>query len=217
MYKIILHIMILMVPLSAYTQEGNEVLKGIVVNAKSMEPIPWVSLKSSLQLTLSNQDGFFEIRVKKADLVALSHVGFQPRTWLVGDTLSKPVEIFLEENVVELGEVEVNAFLSEEQFKGEVIQSLPKYHYQNNLAARNLQLIKKVFHWGYFYDYASYNTFFKHSKSVSEVSFLSSNPSVGLFKAFRQAGSRRNFSSAYFPNFVPHRPALRKRNQITAP
>ena len=215
MYKIILPLILLMIHLSAYSQEGNEVLKGIVVNAKTMEPIPWVSLKSRLQLTLTNQDGIFEIKVNKADIITLSHVGFEPRTWLVGDIPSKPVEIFLEENVVELGEVEVKAFLSEEHIKREILHTLPRYHYENNLAARNLQLIKEIYNLGYLYDYSSYDSYFRHSKSVNEVSFFSSNPSVGVFKAFRQVGARRNFNSPPFPHYLPAGQTLRKRNPIT--
>lgn len=65
------------------------------------------------------------------------------------------MEILLEVNVVELGEVAVNAFLSEERFKKEVLHSLPRYHNENSLAARNLQLIKEVYQWGYLYDYSS--------------------------------------------------------------
>lgn len=173
---------------------------GRVLDSNSKQPIAFASLKSGYQQSITDKEGAFKIKAKMGETIVISHIGFQAMLWKVGESTGTPIEIFLEEKVVELNEVEVNAFVSEERFKNEILNAVPKYDYENKLASRNLQLIKQVYQLGYFYDYSSYNTFFKNVKSVNEVSFFSSNPSVGILKAIRQMGLRKKLESSPFPN-----------------
>src|SRR5690606_6219706 len=133
----------------------------------------------------------FKISVNPGDHLVISHIAYQSAIHVVRSGLGSPLEILLEEKVVDLSEVEVNAFISEERFKQEILLAVPKYDYHYKQADRNLQMIKKIDPLDYAYDFSSYNTLFKNAKSINEVSFFSSNPSVGLLKAIRQIGSRK--------------------------
>src|SRR5690606_3585253 len=103
------------------------------------------------------------------------------------------VEVLLEERVVELSEVEVNAFISEERFKREVLMAVPKYEYENKLVERNRQMIRQIVPLGYAPETSPYGLF-KDAKSVDEVRFFSTNPSMGLLKALKQIGQKRTFT-----------------------
>ena len=58
--------------------------------------------------------------------------------------------------MVELSEVEVSSFISEGQFKEEVLKAVPKYDYEYKVTARNVQMVKQIVPLGYTPDLKPY-------------------------------------------------------------
>jgi len=197
--------MVMFTVMQVAAQQESFILSGRILDAKSKLPISIAILKKGGQLVITNATGEFKVNAKPGDHLVISHIAYHPAIYVVGTGMASSLEILLEEKVVNLSEVEVNAFISEERFKQEILLAVPKYDYESKLAVRNLQAIRKIVPLGYSYDFSSYNTLLKNAKSVHEVSFFSSNPSVGLFKAIRQIGSRKTIKD------VPPLPINRQR------
>jgi len=190
LYNYIILVLFLVTPYYGFAQQGNVVLSGRVLDGKSRLPVSIASLKNGKQLVITGAKGEFTISVKPGDHLLISHIAYKPTVYIVGTGMAF-LEILLEEKVVDLSEVEVNALISEERFKYEILLAVPKFDDKNKLAARNLLMIRQIVPISYAYDFNSYNTVFKNGKNVNEVSFFSSNPSVGLLKAIRQIGNRK--------------------------
>lgn len=190
LYRYLIPVLLLTAPFCGVAQQENLVLTGRVLDRKSRLPISIASLKNGQQLVLTDAIGEFTISAKPGDHLLISHIAYKPTVYVLGTGMA-PLEILLEEKVVDLSEVEVNALISEERFKYEILLAVPKFDDKNKLAARNLLMIRQIVPISYAYDFNSYNTVFKNGKNVNEVSFFSSNPSVGLLKAIRQIGNRK--------------------------
>jgi len=182
-----------LIVLQASAQQEGFILSGQVLDASTRTPVSIVSLQNGEKLILANAKGEFQIRVKVGDHLLISHTAYKPAVHVVEQNMGSFVEILLEERVVELSEVEVNAFISEERFKREVLMAVPKYDYEHKVAERNLQMVKQIVPLGYAPEVNPYGLF-KDATSVNEVSFFSTNPSMGLLKALKQIGQKRTFT-----------------------
>jgi hypothetical protein len=217
-YSHLILVSFLTTPFYGFAQPEDVILSGRVLDGKSRLPISIASIKNGQQLVLTDAIGEFTIIAQPGDHLLISHVAYEPRVYVVGTGMVF-LEISLEEKVVDLTEVAVNAFISEERFKNEVLLAVSKHDYENKLIARNLHMIRQIVPLGYAYDFTSYNTFLKKTKNVHEVSFFSSSPSVGILKAIRQIGSRKTIKDV--PPLLRNRPTVRKSylpaNDIFAP
>src|SRR5690554_4277183 len=86
--------------------------------------------------------------------------------------MDSPLDILLEEDVVELSEVEVQSFIAEKRFKAEVLNPVVNNGYENSLATRNLKLVKLIVPQGYAHDFSSYNSLSINAENMTEVSFF---------------------------------------------
>lgn len=187
--------------LQASAQQEGFLLSGRVLDAQSKEPVSIASLQDGRELVLTNVKGEFKVKVKPGDRLLVSHTAYEPISYVV-EAGSSSIEILLVEKMVELSEVEVSSFISEGQFKEEVLNAVPKYDYEHKVAARNMQMVNQIVPLGYAPDFNPYGLF-KDATSVDEVSLFSTNPSMGLLKALKQMGQRRTFK----PPPSPMRPS----------
>lgn len=202
MYKYLLPLLLFAEPVCCLAQEDSFVLSGTVVERQSKEPIASVSVRSRQQFTTTDANGEFKIMVRPGDTLVISHISYQQTNYRVEAASGYSTEILLDEKVVDLREVEVNAFMPEERFKREVLMAVPKYDYENKLVERNRQMIRQIVPLGYAPESNPYGLF-KDATSVSEVRFFSTNPSMGLLKALKQIGQKRTF----IPPPSPTRPS----------
>ena len=191
-YSALVVFIFLAASLDGLAQQDAFILSGKILDATSRQPISIASLQNGRELILTNVKGEFQIKVKPGDLILISHTAYQPAVYTVETAIDSSLEILLEEKVVNLSEVEVRSHLSEERFKQEVLSAVPKYEYENKLAERNRQMIRQIVPLGYAPESNPYGLF-KDAKSISEVSFFSTNPSMGLLKALKQIGQKRTF------------------------
>src|SRR5690554_3870392 len=192
-YAFFAFLLILAIPFCGFAQQESFILSGRILDANTRAPISIVSLQNGKTLILANARGEFQLKVKPGDHLVISHTAYKPAVYIVEAGEDSPLEILLEEKVVELSEVEVNAFISEERFKREVLMAVPKYDYEHKVAERNLQMVKQIVPLGYAPEVNPYGLF-KDATSVNEVSFFSTNPSMGLLKALKQIGQKRTFT-----------------------
>ena len=173
----------------ALAQQDGFLLSGRVLDGRTKEPISIASLQNGRELILTNVKGEFNIKTSRDDRLLISHTAYRPKIYVVEGNESSVVEINQKEKMVDLFEVEVSPFPIEEAFKQEVLKEVPQYEYENKVMIRNQYMIKQIVPLGY--DYSSY---FKHAKSVSDISFFSNNSAVGLLKAIRDL-KRKEFRS----------------------
>lgn len=182
-------VIFLLIVLQASAQQERFFLSGRVLDAQSKEPVSIASLQNGRELILTNVKGEFKIQTSSGDRLLISHTAYRPQIYVVEGKESSVIEIFLEEKMVDLFEVEVSPFPTEEAFKQEVLKEVPEYEYENKVMIRNQYMVKQIVPLGY--DYTSY---FKHVKSVNDISFFSNNSAVGLLKAIRDL-KRKEFRS----------------------
>ena len=182
-------IMFVLIVAQASAQQESFVLSGWVFDAQSKEPVSIASLQNGRELILTNVKGEFQILTRRGDRLLISHTAYQPAFYIVDTTSDAQVEILLKEKLVDLFEVEVSPFPTEEAFKQEVMEAVPRYHYENTVLLRNQSMAKQIVPLGY-----DYNSYFKHVKSVDNISFISNNGAVGLLKAIRDL-KRKEFRS----------------------
>jgi hypothetical protein len=181
--------LLLVSPIYGFAQQEGFILSGRVLDAQSKEPVSIASLQNGRELILTNVKGEFKIQTSRGDRLLISHTAYQPKIYIVNGNETSVIEILLEEKLVDLFEVEVSPFPTEEAFKQEVMEAVPRYHYERSLMLRNQSMAKQIVPLGY--DYSSY---FKHVKSVNEISFISNNGALGLLKAIRDL-KRKEFRS----------------------
>ena len=195
--------LLLVSPISGIAQQEGFILSGRVLDNRTKEPISIASLQNGRELILTNVKGEFKIQTSRGDRLLISHTAYQPKIYIVDGNETAVIEILMEEKTVDLLEVEVSPFPTEEAFKQEVMEAVPRYHYENTVLLRNQSMAKQIVPLGY-----DYNSYFKHVKSVNEISFISNNGAVGLLKAIRDL-KRKEFRS---PS-----PSQRMRREIWYP
>jgi len=173
-------IMFMLIVVHAPAQQESFILSGRVLDSGTKEPISIASLQNGRELILTNVKGEFKIQTSRGDRLLISHTAYQPQIYVVEEKEGSVIEIFLEEKTVDLFEVEVSPFPTEEAFKQEVMEAVPRYHYENSVLLRNQSMAKQIVPLGY-----EYSSYFKHVKSVDNISFISNNGAVGLLKAIR--------------------------------
>lgn len=173
-------IMFVLIVAQASAQQEGFLLSGRILDARSKEPVSIASLQNGRELILTNVKGEFKIQTSSGDRLLISHTAYQPQIYIVEGKESSVVEIFLEEKMVDLFEVEVSPFPTEEVFKQEVLKEVPPYEYERKVLIRNQHMVKQIVPLGY-----EYTSYFKHVKSIDNISFLSNNGAVGLLKAIR--------------------------------
>lgn len=181
----------------APAQHERILLSGRVLDAQSMEPVSIASLQNGRELILTNVKGEFKIQTRSGDRLLISHTAYEPKIYVVSGKEAPTIEILLEEKLVDLFEVEISPFVTEEAFKNEVLNAVPRHDYRTSVMVRNQQMMKQIVPLAY-----DYKAMLKHAKSINDVSFLSTHPSVGLLKAIRQV-KRRGFYSPPAPRRVP--------------
>src|SRR5690554_2173817 len=135
-YTHFVFLLILATPFYSFAQQDHFILSGQVLDATTRGPITIVGVQNGETFILANAKGEFQIKVKDGDHLLISHTAYKPAVHVVDRSMGSSVEIFLEERVVELSEVEVNAFVSEERFKRGILMAVPKYEYENKLVER---------------------------------------------------------------------------------
>lgn len=116
-------------PQAGYAQDKEELhivqVSGLVMNADSTQTIPGVHVfnKRSGRGDITDYKGWISKAFLAGDVLIISAIGFENREVVVPDNVGDrwTVIFALEEDSVDLGEVEVNPFPSEELFKEAIL------------------------------------------------------------------------------------------------
>ena len=117
-----------LISLSAF---GQTTVSGIIENAETKEPIPYVNIGilNKNKGTVSNENGEFTLEIPTefiSDTIKVSSIGYESKTFIVVDFISKLKEsrsIKLSEKVIELNEVVVSAKKLKEKILGNKTKS----------------------------------------------------------------------------------------------
>jgi len=125
MKNILLSIALLFCVFSVEAQEGYFSVKGKILSADSLQPIPNVNIVSELSRygTITNQDGFFIIKSKTVDTLWVSCVGFDTKEVPIRkDSILDNILIInmIRSNII-LDSVEIFPFPDYETFKREIV------------------------------------------------------------------------------------------------
>lgn len=87
-------------------------LSGIVSDAASSFPLAYtaVNIDGTYRATWANEKGFFSIPVAAGEKIIFTHVGFEPKSFIVPDTFSTDIVsigVFMHEDTIELTTVEI--------------------------------------------------------------------------------------------------------------
>jgi hypothetical protein len=104
--------------------------KAKLVNAKNNEPVIFANIINSKSLTgaISDSAGFFIILADHADMLRITSIGYQPRMFLVNDSmrfLFYVPQIKLQEKIYELGNVDVHFLGTYQEFKYRILHTSP--------------------------------------------------------------------------------------------
>lgn len=165
--------------------------KGRVLALDSRSPIVGVHFRSSNQQGVSDKDGYFEIPVKRGDLVLISHVAFQSLEYSISRE-GLPREIFLTPGEQELGEVTVTSMPSEAELK-QLLLKTPYAPSQIEVNLRqNISYMNTIYRLrNHHTDNSIDNVIKKLGSGNGEATFFSTNPSMGILgviRSFRKQG-----------------------------
>ena len=138
------------------TEEKQKIyqLSGMVVNARTDEPIPYVRVMvNRTHGVLSNQDGFYSVPVKEGDTLRFNHVGYYPELFSVKDYLDSYqnresqylyVVNYMREDTVTLPTVNIFPYDTPEELRAAVVNMTIDENSPEAIAQRNLD--PKVMH-----------------------------------------------------------------------
>ena len=99
---------------------------GRIVDSQTNIPVPnaHVYIKKSGRGVNSNYHGFFTLPVEGGDSIVASSVGFEPRLYVIPESYNDNITfvVHMEYDTVYLKEVTVRPFLSEREFKKQVLE-----------------------------------------------------------------------------------------------
>lgn len=126
MKNILLSIALLFCVFSVEAQEEYFSVKGKILTADCLQPIPNVNIVSELSRygTITNQEGFFIIKSKTVDTLRVSCVGFDTREVPIrkDSILDNTLIINLIRSNIMLDSVEIYPFPDYETFKKEIVK-----------------------------------------------------------------------------------------------
>ncbi len=132
--------------LYAQTDTLYVLISGKLKDSKTQEVIPYatVYLKNTKKGTISNDSGYFEVRVVKTDTVRISSVGYKKLEMTVAEFLKMNNSIiYMEPSVHTLSEVVVRALPTYQQLKLLIVNAEPSYEEKQHIIFQeNLEKLK---------------------------------------------------------------------------
>ncbi|MEQ8471295.1 MAG: hypothetical protein RIC35_08915 [Marinoscillum sp.] len=174
---------------------GQEITVGQVIDLQSREPIPFAHIISATLGTTSNLEGKFRMPVNVGDTLLITHVNFEPFRAIV---TSDSMNIFLKPSDVLLNEVIIGLLPSEAQFKQEILESRVEPTKEEKAATETMQMAKTLFLAGYTPEMNSLDNYKDYIKGPQGVSILSSDPSKGIIKSFKNLN---RYQSLFHTNY----------------
>lgn len=132
------------------TEDANKIyqLSGMVINARTSEPIPYARIMvNRTHGVLSNDDGFYSVPVTQKDTLRFNHVGYHPEILVVRDYLedyqnrgSQYIYIvnYLREDTVTLPTVNIFPYDTPEELRTAMINMDLDENSPEAIASRNL-------------------------------------------------------------------------------
>lgn len=141
-----------LLPKMSYAQDQEDLkivqVSGLVMNADSTQTIPGVHVfnKRSGRGDITDYKGWISKAFLAGDVLIVSAVGFKNREVLVPDDVGDrwTVIFALEEDAVDLGQVEVNPFPSEDLFKEAILAMNLNQDQQNVLNTFEPEVIQEL-------------------------------------------------------------------------
>ncbi len=179
--------------LSAQSQE--QVVCGFVKDQQTMESVPSVHVVGAREGTFSDQNGYFRILAFPRDTLRFSHINYQTHT-VLANSFSDTIRVFLRTNDFLLKEVTVRGLPSEERFKRQLLRTRPTISAEEINARTNFAYTHQLFLSGYVPTMNSEDNYRWHSQEPQGITLISSGPTGGLIKAFRNLS--RNYSIPFW-------------------
>lgn len=153
-------------------------LQGTVSDSLTHAAIADVHITSRRRGAISDLNGRFEIRVSSGDTVFLSHTSYT-RSYIVADPLMQALVIWLAPRVRVLKEVSIMPFLSETEFKQQLLATEPVVSREVAVATENSERMRNM---GRFAPMIKTHAdlFFESLQGPQDVTLLSSNPARGI-------------------------------------
>jgi len=190
-----------------YGQELKRSVYGIVTDARTFKPIPYVYVLTSLEGAVTNIEGLFSIWAQDKDTIRFSHIGYHQTAFSLVSNLTDSVRVILIPREKILDEVVIHDYPALDFFKKQVLETrvIPPVGQIN--AENNLNNAKMYYLSGYRPSMNAYDNYWVFMEGPQPVTFFSSNPSKGLFRAiknFSKNNSSYNFRpSVLYPNTDP--------------
>nr|WKN34716.1 carboxypeptidase-like regulatory domain-containing protein [Tunicatimonas sp. TK19036] len=169
-------------PLKAQTAKKNIV--GIVKDGQTLQPVPYAHAFSSSLGTYTNERGIFSLPADTADMLHISHINYQFHRVPVRDIQHDTLFVFLRPRDKVLDEILVRGLPTEEKFKQQILNTQIEPTAEEVHAKNNIGQTKKLFLSGYVPTMGSEDNYRNYTRGPQGVSFFSTGPSKGLFKAF---------------------------------
>jgi hypothetical protein len=184
-------------------QSQQVILRGKVIDDESGKPLSSAFVFTPAGKWITNQSGFFSVRIIPGDSIFVSHVGYETQFFqpiVITDT----IYVRLRQETIVLNTVTVRDYQTEEQLKEKVLES-PVVETQQVVNARNnLAKIRALYSLGYREQMNNYDRFRYYLKPPQGVNFLGSGG--GLIKAIKDISNKPS---------VRYRPANTSENQPT--
>lgn len=205
-------------PLLAKTDSKDSfLLKGRLLDAKTMQPIANAHVYWSKAQAVSNQEGEFSIWVKEKTLLSISHIAYTKTNYLINDKNKSSINVFLNPAEVELDGVTVGVLPDEQTFKQQVLAAKTPFHRQNQMLKSNLQFMKDIHHLAYFYDINSYDKLLSTLDNKGSMVLFSTNPLLGikgLIRRLKQKPVHPKKSKVWNTHTFPLYPYQRKKGEF---
>lgn len=188
------------------------VWKARLVDAVTGEPIAFAHILYKKGQALSDLEGNFVLHLEDAGTVIIRHVGYETLE-LELDLKSLPTIIRLKARVIQLAEIEIRPYPTEEDFKRMLLDNTftPSQMHQN--LQNNVNYMKSIRNLAKHYDMSSYNSFLSRVRQEGGATFFTSTGG-GLIQAFRDLKKPKvpGFPSTQAPAYRLDPNGLKKLN-----
>jgi len=181
----------------------DKLVHGVIKDAQTFKPISFVTIVSSSHGSFSNNEGYFTIKVHDGDSIKISHINYDLEIILTID-LEIPLLIFLNQKVHLLNEIVVSGFPSENELREEVLKTrIQPTQFELN-AKNNIYDSHLIFLSGYEPDFDFLDNYKMYLKGPQDATFISTNPSKGLLKAFKNISRNKTLFKRrkYPPSYI---------------
>jgi len=175
-----------------HSQDLIRSIHGVVTDAQTFKPIPYVYVFTSVDGTVTTFEGLFSIMAQNKDIINFSHIGYNQSAFQLASDLTDSVRVILIPRKRILDEVVIHDyptldFLKKQVLEIRVIPTVEEINAENNMVNS-----KMIYLSGYRPNMNDYDNYRAFMEGPQEVSFFSTNPSKGLLRDLKNFSKKRS-------------------------